>query len=194
MSRIKFIIAEKSYIIRTGLSKIIHECKNADVIKEINDENKIRKIINKYNPHFLFINIKMLEDPHNDIRKFFNKKNKTKFVAIVGTKRRNEYFRYFNEVIVIDEEKYEISRKILKLISQIPIRNKTENSELTKREREILREITLGKTNKEAADSLCISPHTVITHRKNIANKLGIRTVAGLTIYAILNKIININQ
>ncbi len=194
MYRIKFITAEDSYIIRTGLNKIIHGFHNAEVIKEIRSKDKLSKIVNKYNPHFLFINIKMLENPHKDIRKIFNKTIKTKFIAIVGTKRKNEYFRYFDETIGIDNSKFEISRKILKLISQIPNQQKTNNAELSEREKEVVKQIALGKTNKKAAEILFISPHTVITHRKNIANKLGIRTVSGLTIYAILNKIISINE
>ena len=50
------------------------------------------------------------------------------------------------------------------------------------------------KTNKEIADNLFISAHTVITHRKNITRKLGIKTVSGLTVYAILNKIIQMEE
>lgn len=67
------------------------------------------------------------------------------------------------------------------------------NSEetLSDREKEIVKLVALGNTNKEISDSLFISPHTVITHRKNITAKLGIKTIAGLTVYAMLNGIIN---
>jgi DNA-binding CsgD family transcriptional regulator len=54
----------------------------------------------------------------------------------------------------------------------------------------VLRLVALGYTNKEIAGKLFISSHTVITHRKNITAKLGIKTIAGLTIYALLNKLI----
>ena len=49
-------------------------------------------------------------------------------------------------------------------------------------------------TNKETAEQLYISLNTVLTHRKNIARKLQIRSVAGLTIYAIVNKLVNIDE
>ena len=51
-----------------------------------------------------------------------------------------------------------------------------------------------GMTNKEIAESLCLSIHTVITHRRNIARKLQIHSPAGLTIYAIVNKLVELND
>ena len=51
-----------------------------------------------------------------------------------------------------------------------------------------------GLMNKEIADQLHISIHTVITHRRNIARKLQIHSPAGLTIYAIVNKLVELNE
>ena len=59
--------------------------------------------------------------------------------------------------------------------------------ELSAREIEVLVLITKGLINKEIADKLNISLTTVITHRKNITEKLGIKSVSGLTIYAVMN-------
>lgn len=59
--------------------------------------------------------------------------------------------------------------------------------ELSSREVEVLKLITRGLINKEIADELCISLNTVLTHRKNITSKLGIKTVSGLTFYAMMN-------
>ena len=66
--------------------------------------------------------------------------------------------------------------------------------ELSEREKDVLIQVVRGLSNKEIADVLCISTHTVITHRKNIAHKLNIHSTAGLTIYAIVNKLIDINS
>ncbi|MFO8022771.1 MAG: LuxR C-terminal-related transcriptional regulator, partial [Perlabentimonas sp.] len=68
------------------------------------------------------------------------------------------------------------------------------SSELSEREMEILKDVALGMSNKEIAEKNYISPHTVITHRKNITRKLGIKTVSGLTIYAIINKLIGMDE
>lgn len=65
---------------------------------------------------------------------------------------------------------------------------------LTPREKEILVRVARGMLNKEIADDLNISIHTVITHRKNITQKTGIKTVAGLTVYALLNNLIEVTS
>ena len=65
---------------------------------------------------------------------------------------------------------------------------------LSAREREIIVCVVKGLTNKQIADALCISTHTVITHRRNIAAKLQIHSAAGLTIYAIVNTLVELPE
>ncbi len=69
-----------------------------------------------------------------------------------------------------------------------------EHNELSDREEEVLVQVARGLLNKEIADKLNISINTVITHRKNITRKTGIKTVPGLTVYAILRGLIDINS
>lgn len=65
---------------------------------------------------------------------------------------------------------------------------------LSQREKEIVECVAKGMSNKEIADSLCLSIHTVTTHRRNISQKLEIHTPAGLTIFAIANGLVNIRD
>ncbi len=65
---------------------------------------------------------------------------------------------------------------------------------LTEREKEIIRNVARGLSNKEIADRLCLSPHTVATHRRNICAKLDIHSAAGLTIFAIIHKLLNVSE
>lgn len=65
--------------------------------------------------------------------------------------------------------------------------------ELSLREKDVLVQIVKGLSNKEIADVLCLSTHTVMSHRKNIVRKLNIHSTAGLTIYAIVNGIVNLD-
>lgn len=91
------------------------------------------------------------------------------------------------------EQKYkqnDVSAKISRMINPNP-----ENGEaLSDREKDVIVCLVQGMTNKEIAESLCISINTVITHRRNIARKLQIHSPAGLTIYAIVNNLVDISS
>lgn len=77
---------------------------------------------------------------------------------------------------------------------QQPEEEKEENNHLSPREIEVLTCLVNGMLNKEIADHLHISVHTVVRHRKNITQKTGIRSQSGLTIYAISKKIIHLED
>ena len=66
-----------------------------------------------------------------------------------------------------------------------------EDKGLSSREIEVLTEVARGRTNKQIADELNISMNTVMSHRKNITAKLNIKTVSGLTFYALMNGLIS---
>ena len=74
------------------------------------------------------------------------------------------------------------------------VESQKHSEELSSREKDVLIQVVRGLSNKEIADVLCISIHTVISHRKNIMTKLNIHSTAGLTIYAIVNRLIDINS
>lgn len=64
------------------------------------------------------------------------------------------------------------------------------SNQLSIRENEVLKQVALGLSNKQISEMLFISKHTVITHRKHITSKLGIKSISGLTLYAILNNLV----
>ena len=67
-------------------------------------------------------------------------------------------------------------------------------SQLSQREKEVICCVVKGMSNKDIAEALFISIHTVITHRRNIARKLQIHSSTLLTIYAIVNKLVDISE
>lgn len=67
-------------------------------------------------------------------------------------------------------------------------------SALGEREKDIVRCVAQGMSNKEIADALCLSVHTVTTHRRNISSKLGIHSTAGLIIFAIIHHIVELKD
>ncbi|MBR2101915.1 MAG: helix-turn-helix transcriptional regulator [Prevotella sp.] len=87
------------------------------------------------------------------------------------------------------QKQSDVSVKISKMINQGNGGNET----LSDREKDVVISLVQGMSNKEIADHLCISVNTVITHRRNIARKLQIHSPAGLTIYAIVNNLVDIS-
>ena len=80
--------------------------------------------------------------------------------------------------------------KINTLFSDAKLKTRETQTELSQRETDVLRLIASGMMNKEIAENLGISINTVLTHRKNLTAKLGIRSVSGLSFYAMMNGII----
>ena len=83
---------------------------------------------------------------------------------------------------------------VSKNISQMVFKGGQDSDALSDRERDVIIGVVQGLQNKEIADHLCISVNTVITHRRNIARKLQIHSPAGLTIYAIVNGLVDISS
>lgn len=97
-----------------------------------------------------------------------------------------------NNILIPTIERFEERlTKENEYIIQAPL---SEKSQLSERETDVLRLLLEGLSNKEVADKLFLSTHTVISHRKNITAKTGIKSLAGLTIYAITNGIIRLDN
>lgn len=116
----------------------------------------------------------------------------TKLIALsYGTLSRD--FGEYDEVIDISATQSQILEVIDRLCQrETPVVE--ENGKLTNREKEIVVCVAKGMTNKEIAETLFLSTYTVITHRRNISKKLQINSPAGLTIYAIMNKLVDLEE
>ncbi|MCD4833138.1 MAG: response regulator transcription factor [Bacteroidales bacterium] len=193
MYKATFIIIEKSYLIRKGLISIIEKIPNTQVIQQFDNEDDLKTPAN-FESDFIIINPNLLNANTLNIIKKIAKNTQVISLSeksIVLTKELE-----WTTQIYLDDTQNSILKKLNTLIGNRETKNvKSEvPEEISKREIDILKNIALGYSNKEIADKLFISTHTVVTHRKNITRKLGIKTVPGLTIYAILNKIIDINN
>lgn len=112
-------------------------------------------------------------------------------VAIKTIPIEDEQMRQYDAVLNMYDDPVSIVKRLRESLAVHDETPETEDYDLSVREKEILVCVAKGMLNKEIADFYNISIHTVITHRKNITRKTGIKTVAGLTVYALLNNLID---
>ena len=114
--------------------------------------------------------------------------------AVVGLQTipmDDEQKKQYDALIGLNDDPVLIVRKLRESLDSRQDNSETEEYDLSAREKEILVCVAKGMLNKEIADDCNLSIQTVITHRKNITRKTGIKTVAGLTVYALLNNLID---
>lgn len=115
-------------------------------------------------------------------------------IALDGSDLTDDVLRQYDGSVSIYDSREEISRKLHSAMDARQAEPASDGGELSAREKEILVCVAKGMLNKEIADKLNLSIYTVITHRKNITRKTGIKTVAGLTVYALLNGLIDMSS
>ncbi|MDE6755175.1 MAG: LuxR C-terminal-related transcriptional regulator [Muribaculaceae bacterium] len=186
------LIAESSPVLAAGFSQCLRRIQGiVPNIREVKTPADLQDCVKAEIPGILIVNptfggIFNPSDWRND-----NNAPDTKIVAIEIGKLSRQTASLFDEVISVIDDMDVISQKIKALCTtESDLANEKET--LSQREKEIISWVVRGMTNQEIADKLFLSIHTVITHRRNIARKLEIHSATGLTIYAIVNKIVDI--
>lgn len=114
------------------------------------------------------------------------------FDIMVCERDLTNHFEVENELFVPAVHALEETRRAAAASAPSGAAAESDATALSPREKDIVRLVAQGKGNKEIADRLRISTHTVATHRRNISSKLDIHSGAGLTIYAIINGLVDL--
>ena len=193
-----FILVIDSYLVRKGLVSVLNHMQGVRIITEFDAADPFIKYAQNHAIDFLIISQSLfsqsspafLARPELLEKTILLKEGSN--VEIDGHPGKQEE-AYAS--IQLSERREEITRKIRELLnSNGSVLSSDYAMVLTQREKTIVRHVSLGLTNQQIADELFLSTHTVITHRKNISGKLGIKSVSGLTVYAIVNNIITIEE
>ncbi len=188
----KIVIVEPYSIIAQGLKSMIEGIKGFKVSSIITQSNYIERIL-PLRPDIVIINPSLLNiQRRNDIEDLIQRIPQTLFAALVYQYIESDTLRYFRTTIELSDTIEKIAIKLRQLVESDE--QQYESTELSDREKEILIAVAKGLTNKTIAELYHISIHTVITHRKNLTRKTGIKSVSGLTVYAILNNLIDISD
>ena len=193
---IRIAIAETSVIIRGGLTAALKRLPNVKVQPiELLSIEALHDCVRTQCPDMLIVNPAFGD--YFDIGKFREETSgkKIRVIALVTSFVDASLLSKYDESISIFDDLERLSKKISGLLNVPSEEEDLENQDaLSQRVKEIVICVVKGMTNKEIAEKLFLSIHTVITHRRNISKKLQIHSAAGLTIYAIVNKLVTLND
>ncbi len=192
----RVLILEPSVIIAEGLKHVVDDLAGFDVCGMITElEGGLEATLEAYDTD-LIIADPAIADPQSRPGLHETVKNLTgvPVLAILSSATDAGFVQDYEGQIYLTDKTAEVEQKISAAVSVNANETRGDGEELSAREKEILVCVAKGMLNKEIADYYNISIYTVITHRKNITRKTGIKTVAGLTVYALLNNLIDMNS
>ena len=188
----KIAIAEPSSMLRIGLEQLLRELPDAEVVFSTDNLNALYARISALRPDILIVNPLLFDYAKRaTLRAEFDQLPNLRLVGLVTSYIESQHQRQFAGIIELNDD----FQRIKSTLNQVSNTLQTDNEDpdtapLSDREKDVLICLSKGLKNNEIADQLNISVHTVITHRKNIVRKTGIKSVAALTVYAILNNLI----
>ena len=192
---VRIAIAETSVIIRGGLTAALKRLSNVKVQPiELLSVEALHDCIRTQCLEMLIVNPAFGD--YFDVAKFREEISgkRIRLIALVTSFVDTSLLGKYDESISIFHDLETLSKKIAGLLNVVSEEGMDNQDTLSQREKEIVICVVKGMTNKEIAEKLFLSIHTVITHRRNISKKLQIHSAAGLTIYAIVNKLVALSD
>lgn len=192
----RVLILEPSVIIAEGLKHVVDDLAGFDVCGMITElEGGLEATLEAYDTDLIIADpaiadIQSRPGLHETIKNLTG----VPVLAILSSATDAGFVQDYEGLIYLSDKTAEVEQKISAAVCVNANETRGDGEELSAREKEILVCVAKGMLNKEIADHYNISIYTVITHRKNITRKTGIKTVAGLTVYALLNNLIDMNS
>ncbi len=181
------IIVHPSEIVRNGLLAILENAISIEVLC-FSTPDELNRVERSFYSELVLI-LSCSFNNHETVTACRAQTQQLLILGISDSENTTVSKDFFDTVFSLYATKDEIANKVKQFLSFANTNG--EDDELSLREKEVLRLIALGHTNKSIAETLFISTHTVISHRKNITDKLGIKSIPGLTVYSIIQKIIS---
>ena len=187
----RVIICESSEMIAIGLADIIDGLAQLDVVARLDSPECLSEKIVTAEANLLIINPALLGYQNKEFLLQLGKEHPNVcMIALVTSCLDHSLLTPYNGIIEINDTRAKIISKMNEFAESKTSKN-NDDVELSKRETDVLVAVAKGMMNKEIADQMNISIHTVISHRKNITRKTGIKSVSGLTVYALLKDLIS---
>lgn len=192
---VSVLVVEPSEIICEGLRKLLSETGRFNILAPMHDTAQLEERLPVVRPDMLIINPTLLSStPKQQLAAIAQARPAMPVIALVYQYVEAALMDNFQFTIDIRSNRsalISIINSALDNSREEPLQlEKQENYELSDRETDVLVLVAKGLSSKEIANKLHISVHTVNSHRKNITQKTGIRSVAGLAVYAMIHNLI----
>jgi DNA-binding CsgD family transcriptional regulator len=190
MGNVQVIVAASQFLTRLGIKTLLSVIGVESDYIELKKLDKISHHVQAGGRSYLIVEQSLLGTPATGFLKQVSQKYPGCKIMVVGdTVIENCPCSHF---VLNGDSQQVILEKFQDFFNEneTPSKKAAEQNTLSDRETEVLKEVARGLANKEIADKLYISINTVITHRKNITEKLGVKTVSALTVYALMNNLI----
>lgn len=187
------MIIEPSVIIREGIASIIERIKSNAELSFVDSVDESFKLGQPELFRFVLVNPVTLNNSKKNLNKLLAHFGKHNLIGLISNHYDRNLYENFADNIFIADQHETIVKILSKHFNATPLNSSETDNSLSEREIEVLKLLSTGKSNKEIAEYLFISIHTVISHRKNISGKLGVKSTAALVIYAVANGLIDVD-
>lgn len=186
------ILVLPSPFLAAGVEKIIGEMQriNANVIRA--EAQKVINLVRHKSPSLIIADPLSLSP--SQIDQIRSLSTRMRICALYATALPPETVRCYDDAVSIYDSSDTLREVIEKATMQKDADDGDGRKELSPREKEVVVGIVKGLSNKEIAGAMNVSVNTVMTHRRNISSKLKIHSSAGLTIYAIVSKLVSLEE
>jgi len=182
-------------IIKEGIMTVLNSKKFNLKANTFNNIQELNNYSNKSIFDLIIINSNITGNEIKNINNLKSTIPNSKIIGIISNNPNRDFYSLLDNKIFLNDNSSKIVEIVeLCLSNENKSNKKSFENKLSERETDVLKLLIQGKTNKEIADELFISIHTVISHRKNITTKLGIKSIAAMAIYAVANNIIDLND
>ena len=194
MRVLRVAVIEPSAIIAEGFATLVGRSGEFEVVYYGDDLRLLAERFAVVDPDLVVVGSQLVGGLNKSLRALYPDLQGVTLALLSTTVCNEEVMRQFDGVVNIYDGQAQIIRKLQAAVEQGETNPYSDSHDLSERECDVLILVAKGLANKEIAEQLNISIHTVMSHRKNITHKTGIKSVAGLTVYALLNNLLDHND
>lgn len=193
-SQLHIVLAEPSPIVQTGIVELLAKSGLSIKWYEADSLAEVQRFIKMEAINLVIINPQLVVNLEKTLQLIRSEDEDVRWIAMVYAMFDTSLLSMFDATLHLSDSPETITSQLRRSADDDKQEESGSRQPLSDREIDVLKLLVTGFSNKEIADKLAISTYTVISHRKNITQKTGIKSVSGLTIFAVVKGIITLGN